>query len=67
MLWMMVPCLLLLGFLFWGGGRLPSTNFGYFWAVLIGVFLAVHVWMMFKGHGDQEHDSKNQDTRNKNK
>ena len=49
MLWMMIPCLLLLGFLFFGGGKLSSS--GYFWPVLLGVFFVVHLWMMLKGHG----------------
>ena len=49
MLWMMIPCLLLLGFLFFGGGKLSSS--GYFWPVLIGGFIALHIWMMLKGHG----------------
>jgi len=49
MMWMMIPCLLLLGFLFIGGGNLSSG--GYLWPILIGVFVLAHVWMMFKGHG----------------
>jgi len=49
MMWMMIPCLLLLGFLFIGGGSLSSG--GYLWPILIGVFVLAHVWMMFKGHG----------------
>lgn len=49
MIWMMIPCLLLVGFLFLGGGNLSSS--GYLWPILIGVFVAAHVWMMFKGHG----------------
>ncbi len=49
MMWMMIPCLLLLGFIFLGGGTLSSS--GYFWPVLIGIFVSVHIWMMFKGHG----------------
>lgn len=49
MLWMMIPCFLLLGFIFLGGEKLSSG--GYFWPILIGVFFVAHVWMMFKGHG----------------
>lgn len=49
MLWMMIPCLLLLGVLFLGGGKLSGG--GYLWPILIGVFVVAHVWMMFRGHG----------------
>lgn len=24
---------------------------GYFWPILIGVFIVAHIWMMFRGHG----------------
>ena len=48
MMWMMIPCLLLLGFLFLGGGAWSSN--GYLWPILIGIFVVAHVWMMFKGH-----------------
>lgn len=49
MMWMMVLCFLLLGFLFLGGDKLSSS--GYIWPILIGVFVVAHIWMMFKGHG----------------
>ncbi len=49
MMWMMIPCLLLLGVLFLGGGKLSGG--GYLWPILIGVFVIAHVWMMFRGHG----------------
>lgn len=49
MMWMMIPCILLFGFLFFGGGKLSSS--GYFWPILIGAFVVAHIWMMFKGHG----------------
>ena len=49
MLWMMIPCIILFGFLFLGGGKLSSG--GYLWPILIGVFVVAHVWMMFRGHG----------------
>lgn len=55
MLWMMIPCLLLLGFVAVGGGSLSSG--GYLWPVLIGVFVLVHVWMMFKGHSSHGGDT----------
>lgn len=63
MIWMMIPCLLLLGFLFIGGGNLSSG--GYLWPILIGVFVVAHVWMMLKGHGghsDNNTEDKNDDT-----
>lgn len=49
MMWMMIPCLLLVGVLFLGGSKLSGG--GYLWPILIGVFVVAHVWMMFKGHG----------------
>lgn len=49
MMWMIIPCLLLLGVLFLGGGKLSGG--GYLWPILIGVFVITHVWMMFRGHG----------------
>lgn len=49
MMWMMIPCLLLVGVLFLGGGKLSGG--GYLWPILIGVFVLAHIWMMFKGHG----------------
>jgi len=63
MMWMMIPCLILLGVLFLGGGKLSSG--GYLWLILIGVFIAVHIWMMFKGHdghgGDTDQDRHEHD------
>lgn len=49
MMWMMIPCLLLIGVLFLFGGKVSGD--GYLWPILIGVFVIAHVWMMFKGHG----------------
>ncbi|MDO8522592.1 MAG: DUF2933 domain-containing protein [bacterium] len=49
MTWMMIPCLLLLGFLFLGGSKLFSS--GYLWLLIIGICVVPHIWMMFKGHG----------------
>lgn len=49
MMWMMIPCLLLVGVLFLGGGKLSGG--GYLWPILIGVFVIAHVWMMMRGHG----------------
>ena len=56
MMWMMIPCLLLLGVLFLGGGTLSVG--GYLWPVLIGVFVVAHIWMMFKGHGAHRDNDK---------
>lgn len=56
MLWMMLPCLFLVGFLFFGGEKLSSS--GYLWPVLIGVFVVAHVWMMFKGRGCHKDDDR---------
>ncbi len=56
-MWMMIPCLLLLGILFFGGDKLFSS--GYLWPILIGVFVVAHIWMMFKGHG--KHNDTNKD------
>ena len=49
MMWMMIPCLLLLGVLSLGGGKLSGG--GYLWPILIGGFVLLHILMMFKGHG----------------
>ena len=63
MMWMMIPCLLLLGFLFLGEGKLSSG--GYLWPILIGVFVIAHVWMMFKGHGSHGSETEDKDNNNK--
>ena len=55
MMWMIIPCLLLLGVLFFGGGKLSSG--GYLWPILIGVFVVAHVWTMFRGHGGNSTDT----------
>jgi len=61
MMWMMIPCVILLGILFLGGGRLSSS--GYLWPILIGVFILGHVWMMLRGHGGhgKHHDTSTSD------
>ena len=55
MMWMMIPCLILLGIIFLGGGKLSGG--GYLWPVLIGIFVFAHIWMMFKGHGGHSYDN----------
>ena len=71
MMWMMIPCLLLLGVILLGGGNLSSG--GYLWPILIGVFVVAHIWMMFRGrsghnHSDseekQDEDSEKQNNKN---
>lgn len=52
MLWMMLPCLLLLGFLFLGGSKVIPSE--YLWLVIIAVCVVPHVWMMFRGHGGHD-------------
>ena len=59
MMWMMIPCLLLLGILFLGGGKLSGG--GYLWPILIGAFVVAHVWMMFRGHGHTNTEDKTDD------
>ncbi|MFA6272905.1 MAG: hypothetical protein WC673_00200 [Candidatus Paceibacterota bacterium] len=54
MMWMMIPCLILLGILFFGGDKLASS--GYLWLIVIGVCVVPHIWMMFKGHGGHKDD-----------
>lgn len=49
MIWMMIPCLLLIAFTLFGVGSLVSSK--YLWLIIVGVCLVLHIWMMFKGHG----------------
>ena len=66
MMWMMIPCLLLFGVLFFGGGKLASLN--YLWLVMIGVCMVPHIWMMFKGHGghnDNNPEDKSEDDKHR--
>lgn len=60
MMWMMIPCLLLVGVLFLGGGKLSGD--GYLWPILIGVFIIAHVWMMFRGHGKHRDTNTEEET-----
>ena len=64
MMWMMIPCLLLVGILLLGGGSKLFSG-GYLWPILIGVFVVAHFWMMFRGHGghgDSDTENKTDDT-----
>ena len=54
MMWMMIPCLLLLGVLFLGGSTLSSS--GFIWQILIVIFVVAHLWMMLRGHGEHKDD-----------
>jgi len=50
MMWMMMLCCALpLVFLLFAGGAVFSG--GYLLPIIIGVFVAAHIWMMFRGHG----------------
>ncbi len=60
MMWMMILCLLFVGVLFLGGGKLSGG--GYLWPIFIGVFVVAHVWMMFGGHG--KHGDTNMEEKN---
>lgn len=63
MLWMMIPCLLLLGVLILGGGKLSGG--GYLWPILIAVFVVAHAWMMFRGYGHTNAEDKTDDASTK--
>lgn len=48
MLWMMLPCFLLVVLIFFGGDKLTSSN--YLWLIVLGVCVGPHIWMMLRGH-----------------
>ena len=50
MMWMMVLCCAVPIILLLFAGSTVFSG-GYFWPILIGVFVAAHIWMMFRGHG----------------
>lgn len=56
MMWMMIPCFLLLGVLFFGGGKLSSS--WYLWLIIIGICVGPHIWMMLRGHGSHGSENK---------
>lgn len=49
MMWMMIPCIILLGVLFLSRGKFSSS--GYLWLIIVGVCVGPHIWMILKGHG----------------
>ena len=62
-MWMMLPCLIILVFaVLFGGGGLQSWPY----LALIGVMVAGHLWMMFRGHGSHgdEHADPDEDRKN---
>lgn len=50
MIWMMIPCFLMIAVILFGGSKLASS--GYLWLIIVGVCMVPHLWMMFKGHGE---------------
>ena len=61
MMWMMIPCLLLLAFIMFSGNGLGASKYLVF--IMLGVCVVPHLWMMFKG-GHGEHVDNN-NTENK--
>lgn len=61
MAWMMLPCLLILAFaIFAGGGGLRPWPF----LLIIGIMVAGHLWMVFRGHGNKSYEEKHNDAVN---
>ena len=61
MMWMMVICCALpLIILFFIGSKVSIE--GYFWPILIGVFIILHIWMMSKRHKKHEGYDENEKT-----
>lgn len=62
MLWMMLPCLLILGFaLFSGGGESRS----WLSIIVIGAMVGGHLWMMLRGHGHEPSEDEDSATTEK--
>lgn len=59
----MLPCLLLVLVLLIAITSKVTTSFGLIWPILIGGFVVLHIWMMFKGHGTS--DTSNHSTGDK--
>ncbi|OHB22358.1 MAG: hypothetical protein A3J67_01950 [Parcubacteria group bacterium RIFCSPHIGHO2_02_FULL_48_10b] len=51
---MMLLCVLPFIILLFAGGKLFSA--GYFWPILIGVFVIAHFWIMLRGHRSHSDD-----------
>ena len=67
MMWMMIPCIILLGILFLDGGKLSSS--WYLWLIIIGICVGPHIWMMLRGHESHDREGKKKehlDEHNKN-
>ena len=64
MMWVMIPCLLLIIVVFWGGGKLISSK--YLWLVMLGACVVPHIWMMLRGHGEHEDTNTEDKTETKN-
>ena len=52
MMWMMIPCFLMVAVLLFGGGKFTSSK--YLWLIVIGICVIPHIWMMFKGHKKED-------------
>lgn len=58
MMWMMLGCIALLVALFFTGSSLSSGRI--LWPILIGAFVAGHIWMMLRRHGrNKKHGDAN--------
>ena len=56
MMWMMIPCILLVVIALFGS-KLASSN--YLWLIILGVCVVPHIWMMLKGRGKHEDKDEN--------
>mgnify|MGYP003393103175 CR=1 FL=1 len=57
MMWMMIPCILLVVIALFGGSKLASSN--YLWLIILGVCVVPHIWMMLKRRGKHEDKDEN--------
>ena len=66
MMWMMIPCLLMVALLLFSGSKFTSSK--YLWLIVIGICVIPHIWMMFKGHGghnDNNPEDKSEDDKHR--
>ena len=67
MMWMMIPCLLLLAFIMFSRNGLGASKYLVF--IMLGVCVVPHIWMMFKGghngHGNYNTEDKTDNTSDK--